>query len=102
GRDGPRVLSPDARPSVSSSGGRSMEYVSRSYARLKRGHRRHFQQVVRHLDPQPEDRVLEIRCARGSVVRAVQSLAPHTYGIDVNPEAIASGVTHNLLVMSVE
>lgn len=45
---------------------------------------------------------MEIGCARGAVVRAVQDIAPETYGIDVNEEAIQHGLTRNLTVMSAD
>ncbi|MDP4007424.1 MAG: class I SAM-dependent methyltransferase [bacterium] len=77
-----------------------MEYNSKAYALLNRGYKRHFKEVVARLGPRREDRILEIGCARGVVVRAVQDIAPATYGVDVNPEAIKNGVTRNLSVMS--
>ena len=43
---------------------------------------------------------MEIGCARGVVVKAVQDIAPETYGVDVSEESISHGITRNLAVMS--
>jgi len=79
-----------------------MNYNSKTYALLKREHKNHFKEVVKFLNPREEDRILEIGCARGAVVRAMQDIAPETYGIDVNKEAIQRGLTRNLTVMSAD
>tara|TARA_Y100000310_G_C20678971_1_gene814749 strand:+ start:1730 stop:2311 length:582 start_codon:yes stop_codon:yes gene_type:complete len=79
-----------------------MEYTSRAYALLQRGHRLHLKEVVKYLRPRREDKILEIGCARGAVVKALQDIAPETYGIDVNPNAIQHGVTRNLICMSAD
>lgn len=79
-----------------------MEYISKVYGQLNRGHKLHVQEVRKRLDPRQEDKILEIGCAKGQVVRAVQDLAPETYGVDVNPQAIEQGVTRNLQVMSAD
>jgi len=79
-----------------------MDYASKIYALLNQEDKRHFQEVLQYLDPREEDRVLEIGCSRGFVVKAVQDIVPETYGIDVNEEAIKAGVTRNLSVMSAE
>jgi len=76
-----------------------MEYTSKVYALLKRGSKRHFKEVFSRLDLQKEDRVLELGCARGAVVKRVQAVAPETYGIDINREAIEHGLCDKLAVM---
>lgn len=86
------------KPSI----GYRMDYNSKAYALLNRGHKHHFKEVAERLNPRREDRILEIGCAKGQVVRAVQDLAPETYGVDVNPEAIGNGVARNLSLMSAE
>lgn len=58
-----------------------------------------FPVVVRYLSPQKDDRILEIGCNRGRLVQKVQTLAPQTYGVDLNRKAIDSGVTMNLRAM---
>lgn len=79
-----------------------MDYNSKAYAALNRGYKLHVEEVKKRLNPRREDRILEIGCAKGQVTRAVQDLAPETYGVDVSEEAIAQGVTRNLSVMSAE
>lgn len=79
-----------------------MEYNSKAYALLNRGFRPHFEEVRKRLNPRREERILEIGCAKGQVVKAVQDLGPETYGIDINHKAIAEGVTRNLQAMSAE
>lgn len=79
-----------------------MEYTLKAYALLSRGYKLHFKEVVKRLNPRREDRILEIGCARGVVVKAVQDVAPETYGVDVSREAIFHGDTRNLAVMSAD
>ena len=79
-----------------------MEYTSKTYALLKRGSKRRFKEIVQRLNPRREDRILEIGCAKGEVVQAVQDIAPETYGIDVNKEAINNGLCRNLSTMSAD
>lgn len=79
-----------------------MEYTSKAYAMLPRGVKKHFRNVVKYLNPRREDKILEIGCARGVVTKTVQDIAPETWGVDINPEAIKNGVTRNLAVMSAD
>ena len=79
-----------------------MNYNSKAYALLNRGYKHHFKEVVKHFDPRKEDRILEIGCARGAVVRAMQDIVPETFGIDANEQAICRGLARNLEVMSAD
>lgn len=79
-----------------------MNYNSKAYALLNRGYKRYLKNVIQHLNPRREDKILEIGCARGAVVREMQNIAPETYGIDVNKEAIQHGLARNLVVMSAD
>lgn len=79
-----------------------MNYNSKAYALLNRGYKRHLKEVIQRLNPRREDKILEIGCARGAVVKAMQGIVPETYGIDVNKEAISHGLTRNLSVMSAD
>ena len=81
-----------------------MDYRSRRYALLNRpievsGHTR---RVGKFLRPRPTDRLLEIGCGRGFLTLEVQRLAPETVGIDLNPHAIANGVTGKLFAMDAQ
>ncbi len=81
-----------------------MRYDSRRYALLNSPVevRRHVRRVRRHLDPRPTDRILDVGCGRGFVLREVQRLAPATSGVDVNPEAVAHAVTGGTRVMDAQ
>lgn len=79
----------------------TMTYQSRKYALLNNPVEvgRHLRRVEEFLDPERDDRILEIGCGRGFLTREVRRVAPATIGIDVNPEAVANGVTRGLRVM---
>src|SRR4051794_24966588 len=78
-----------------------MQYQSRKYALLNTDIEvdRHFRRVVKHIAPAATDHILEIGCGRGFLTSKVKAVAPATTGIDLNPEAIANGVTGGLRVM---
>ena len=76
-----------------------MDYTSRAYALLNKDDKRHVKEIQQFLDPRREDKILEIGCGRGFLTKRIQEISPHTYGIDVNPAAIALGVAENLSVM---
>lgn len=79
-----------------------MDYTSRAYALMNKDDKRHVKEIQQFLDPRREDKILEIGCGRGFLTKRVQEITPHTYGVDVNPEAIANGVTENLSVMDAQ
>jgi SAM-dependent methyltransferase len=76
-------------------------YDSENYAMLNRPIEtgRHARRIVRYLQPQAGERLLEVGCGRGWLTQRMQELCPRTYGVDVNPKSIAHGVTRNLDVM---
>ena len=76
-----------------------MIYDSKYYALVNRGDKYLLRKVIQYLDPQPTDKILEIGCGRGFFTKKIQSLTKLTIGIDINPKAIAKGVTDNLKVM---
>jgi ubiquinone/menaquinone biosynthesis C-methylase UbiE len=78
-----------------------LRYDSEKYALLNTPIEtdRHVARVIRHLDPRPDDRVLEIGCGRGFLTRRIQRIAPDTQGIDINPQCIAHAVAPRLRVM---
>lgn len=79
-----------------------MRYNSKRYAFLLKENPWRLKKTIRYLNPQPSERILEIGCNRGHYTKRVQAIAPESYGIDINPEAISHGVTHNLSVMDAE
>jgi ubiquinone/menaquinone biosynthesis C-methylase UbiE len=81
-----------------------MTYQSRKYALLNSPIEvdRHLRRVQKYLRPRAADRILDVGCSRGWITQAVQRVAPATTGIDLNPEAVANGVTHGLRVMDAQ
>lgn len=75
------------------------EYQSEQYAHSLGSDQFLFKKILKLLNPRPEDKILEIGCNRGSFVKQIQGISPHTYGIDVNKDAIAHGETRDLQVM---
>ena len=73
-------------------------YQSTLYAFFKFG-TSFFELVKKHLSPSREDRILEIGCNRGVLVKEMQGIAPATYGMDINEKAIVAGVAKNIFVM---
>ena len=79
-----------------------MAYTSKAYALINKKDKRHLQEVLKYLVPRREEKILEVGCGRGFVVRELQNITPDVYGIDLNPNAIEHGVTTNLMVMHAE
>ena len=79
-----------------------MGYTSKLYAFLQPADPTYFWRVKRYLNPQSQEKILEIGCGRGYTVKKVQRVAPQTFGIDLNAEAIQNGVTKNLQAMNAE
>ncbi|OGY54404.1 MAG: hypothetical protein A3C82_01440 [Candidatus Wildermuthbacteria bacterium RIFCSPHIGHO2_02_FULL_47_12] len=79
-----------------------MEYTSKLYAFLQPADPTYFGRVKRYLNPQPQEKILEIGCGRGYTTKKVQRIAPQTFGIDLNAKAIQNGVAQNLRVMNAE
>jgi ubiquinone/menaquinone biosynthesis C-methylase UbiE len=59
-----------------------------------------FQILQRYLQASKGEKVLEVGCNRGSVVKRLQELEVNAYGADINSAAVADGLTHNLFVMN--
>lgn len=78
-----------------------MTYQSRRYALLNSPIEANLQlhRVAKYLQPQEDDRILDVGCSRGFITKRLQRLAPATIGIDLNVEAVARGVTPGLRVM---
>ena len=78
-----------------------LRYQSRRYALLNTPIEveRHLRRVDAFLRPRASDRILEIGCGRGFLTRRVRRVAPETIGIDINREAVANAVTHDLRIM---
>jgi ubiquinone/menaquinone biosynthesis C-methylase UbiE len=74
-------------------------YHSTRYALANRWDSGHLKTVRRHLDLQPGDRVLEVGCGRGHLVRHLRADGVNAVGVDLNPMAVEHGVTEHLRVM---
>lgn len=79
-----------------------MDYTSKLYPSLQPANPTYFGRVKKYLDPQPQEKILEIGCGRGYTTKKVQRIAPQTFGIDLSAEAIQNGVTQNLQAMNAE
>lgn len=79
-----------------------MDYTSKLYAFLQPADPTYFGRVQRYLNPQPQEKILEIGCGRGYTTKKVQSIAPQTFGVDLNAKAIQDGVAKNLRTMNAE
>src|SRR4051794_41150656 len=88
---------PRVRITPSSPAPAAISYDSEDYAMLNRPIEtsRHAWRVERYLRPAARDRLLEVGCGRGWLTQRMQDFCPGTYGVDVNPKAIAHGVTHH-------
>jgi len=58
-----------------------------------------FQVLQRYLDAREGEKVLEVGCNRGSIVKRLQELGVDACGVDVNTGAIADRLTNNVSVM---
>lgn len=76
-----------------------MQYTSKQYALINKGDDRLFKKVVKYLNPQLDDKILEIGCGRGFFSKKMKSFSKSVIGIDVNPEAISHAVTSNIELM---
>lgn len=80
-----------------------ISYNSRQYAHstlLSTWFERYlFQVLQRYLNAHEGEKVLEVGCNRGSIVKRLQELGVDAHGVDINPAAIADGLTDNLSVM---
>lgn len=79
-----------------------MQYNSKRYSFLLGENRWRLRKMLRHLKPQPGERILEVGCNRGHYTKRVQAIAPESYGVDINAVAIGNGITQNLAVMDAE
>lgn len=79
-----------------------MNYDSKAYALVNREDKRHVQEVLHYLSPQGKDKVLEIGCGRGFIVKKIQEICPQTYGVDINPNSIENSVAKNLQEMDAQ
>lgn len=58
-----------------------------------------FNSLLKYLDPKKDEKILEIGCKKGALVRKLQDLGLEVFGIDINPNNIKKGVAKDLQVM---
>ena len=75
-----------------------MEYNSKKYAFFSHLDTIFLPKIHEHLAPRRRDKILEVGCRRGLLVKKMQELGVDAYGIDINPQAIAHGTAKNLTV----
>ena len=68
-------------------------YNSARYALVNRWDPSHLRSVRRHLRLDPGDRVLEVGCGRGHLVKALRAQGVDAIGVDLNPQAAEHAVT---------
>jgi ubiquinone/menaquinone biosynthesis C-methylase UbiE len=74
-------------------------YDSVRYALVNRWDPSHVKTVRRHLALRPGDRVLEVGCGRGHLLRHLQEEGLDAVGVDLNPAAELHAVTEGVLQM---
>lgn len=65
----------------------SASYNSRRYALVNRWNPRNLALVNDWVTPQPGDKVLDVGCGRGHLVKALTAGGVDAWGIDLNPQA---------------
>ena len=52
-----------------------------------------FRVLVRHLEPNPGEKILDIGCSRGFYVRAMEAYTPNVIGVDSSEASVADAVS---------
>ncbi len=72
---------------------RPVPYTSSRYIRANRWDRRNLDITRDSVDPQPGERLLEVGCGRGHLVKALRDQGVDAEGVDLNGHVIAHGVS---------
>ncbi len=62
----------------------------------------HFNKIIKLLNPQENDIILDMGCNKGSLVKALRNFSNKVYGCDINEEAIKNSGIDGLKIISVE
>lgn len=76
------------------------QYDSRRYASINRWNPRNLDLIRDWVAPMPGDRVLDVGCGRGHVVKALIDLGVDAQGIDLNPQAVEVALVPRVRTMS--
>ena len=75
-------------------------YDSRKYALINRWNPRNLEIIRDWVAPSPGDRVLDVGCGKGHLVKALSELGIESVGIDLNPNAADVAVVPRVRTMS--
>lgn len=75
-------------------------YDSRKYALINRWNPRNLEIIRDWVAPLPGDRVLDVGCGKGHLVKALSELGVDAVGIDLNPKASDVAVVARVRTMS--
>jgi 2-polyprenyl-3-methyl-5-hydroxy-6-metoxy-1,4-benzoquinol methylase len=75
-------------------------YDSRKYALINRWNPRNLEIIRDWVAPAPGDRVLDVGCGKGHLVKALSELGIDSVGIDLNPNAADVAVVPRVRTMS--
>lgn len=78
------------------------DYDSKRYAMVNRWDSSHLDKIDRLLDLAPGDRVLEVGCGQGHLVKRLAERDIDIVGIDVNPNAAEIAGTDRVMEMAAE
>ncbi|MGH8927741.1 MAG: class I SAM-dependent methyltransferase, partial [Acidimicrobiia bacterium] len=78
----------------------TLHYDSRRYALINRWNPRNLELIRDWLAPAPGDRILDVGCGKGHLVKALADLGIDATGIDLNPNASLVAVTAKVRTMS--
>jgi len=78
------------------------DYDSKRYAMVNRWDSSHLEKIDRLLDLEPGDRVLEVGCGAGHLVKRLAERGIDIVGIDVNPNAAELAGTDRVIEMAAE
>ncbi len=75
-------------------------YDSRKYALINRWNPRNLEIIRDWVAPAPGDRILDVGCGKGHLVKALRELGVDSIGIDLNPNAADVAVVPRVRTMS--
>lgn len=58
-----------------------------------------YKLILKYLNPQPDERILDIGCNKGLMIKKIKRYSNNATGIDINSEAIKKAVTSNIIEM---
>lgn len=62
----------------------------------------HFKKIIKLLDPQKNDMILDMGCNKGNLIKALRSFSNKVHGCDISREAIRNSDINGLKIVSTE